>query len=395
VTVQVLIVVVSLVAAAALTLPLWRPRKAVRDRSEHDLVVYRQQLADVDGDIARGAMTESEGQAVRLEVERRMLKAARTVEATKSVASPRRALAAVILIAVPAASIGLYQLQGSPGLPGVPFAERAPDETPDRARIVQLLERIEKRLEADPSDPRGWRLLGQGYLSLGEPDKAANALSRGVKNFPDDPDMKAAFGEALVLDSNGIVGPEALRIFQEVLAADPAQVAPRYYIALSQLQAGQAQEAYDSWRTLATDSPADAPYLKTVQKGLDEAAKQLGTKPEDATKLAKAVTSAPPQPSQEAVDAAQSMTPEQRDQFVRSMVERLAARLEESPDDLEGWLRLGQAYAVLGEGEKAADAYRKAKGLMKPDDSRRPEIDRRIATLENFGGAENPDSPSR
>ena len=392
-TVQILIAVVSLVAAVFLTLPLWRPRKTVSDRSEHDLAVYRQQLADVDADIARGAMTESEGEAVRLEVERRMLKAARTADSAKPITTPRRVLAAIVFVAVPAASIGLYQLQGNPDLPGVPFAERAPDNTPDRARFAALLQQLEEHLKTDPRDPRGWQMLADGYLRLGEPDKAADALSRAVKQFPDNAEMKSAFGEALVLDSSGAVGPEALRVFNEALAIDPAQVAPRYYIGLSALQAGRPQEAYDTWRALAAESHADAPYLPTIQKGLDAAAKQLGIAPEQATKIAKAAP--PPQPSQEAMDAASNMTPEQRNEFIRSMVGRLAARLEENPDDLDGWLRLGQSYTVLGEARKAAEAYRKARDLMPPDDSRRAELERRIAAHSDAGNGESVDPPSR
>jgi cytochrome c-type biogenesis protein CcmH len=77
------------------------------------------------------------------------------------------------------------------------------------------------------------------------------------------------------------------------------------------------------------------------------------------------------------------------------MVARLASRLEQSPDDLDGWLRLGQAYTVLGEREKAADAFRKAKGLMKSDDPRLAELDKRIADLAKSGGTAPAEPPGR
>jgi cytochrome c-type biogenesis protein CcmH len=53
--------------------------------------------------------------------------------------------------------------------------------------------------------------------------------------------------------------------------------------------------------------------------------------------------------------------------MIRGMVERLAARLRDEPNDLQGWLRLGRAYDVLKEPEKAADAYAQA-AKLKPDD---------------------------
>jgi cytochrome c-type biogenesis protein CcmH len=76
---------------------------------------------------------------------------------------------------------------------------------------------------------------------------------------------------------------------------------------------------------------------------------------------------ASPGPSADDVAAAAQLSPEQRDQMVRGMVERLATRLKEAPDDLQGWLRLGRAYEVLKEPEKAADAYAQA-AKLKPED---------------------------
>ena len=394
-SVQILIGIGSVVVAAILALPLLRTRKTLADRSEYDLRVYRQQLADIDADIARGAVSEEEGESVRLEVERRMLKAARTQPKTATVATPRRIVAVAVIVAVPALSITLYQFQGRPDLPDQPFAERTPSNGPDRARIAALLEKVEQHLKEDPQDKRGWQLLGQSYLSLGDTAKAAETFGRASKLFPDDVDMQSAFAEALVADSDGVVGPEAKRIFETVTAADSTVVAARYYLALADLQAGDAKAAYDKWRALAVASPANAPWLDNVQRGLDAAAKELGTKPEKATELAKAETAAPPGPSKEQVEAAQSMTPEQRQQFIRSMVERLASRLQQSPNDLDGWLRLGQAYTVLGERDKASDAYQKAKGLMKSDDPRRAELDKRIADLAKPAEAAPVDPPSR
>jgi cytochrome c-type biogenesis protein CcmH len=49
------------------------------------------------------------------------------------------------------------------------------------------------------------------------------------------------------------------------------------------------------------------------------------------------------------------------------MVEKLAARLASAPDNLNGWLQLGRAYTVLGQQDKAADAYDHA-AKLKPDD---------------------------
>ena len=71
-----------------------------------------------------------------------------------------------------------------------------------------------------------------------------------------------------------------------------------------------------------------------------------------------------PGPNADQVAAAADMSPEERAAFVQSMVERLAARLEEEPDDLEGWLRLANAYRVLGDDDAARTALAQAEPLL-------------------------------
>ncbi|MBL4720737.1 MAG: tetratricopeptide repeat protein, partial [Alphaproteobacteria bacterium] len=67
-----------------------------------------------------------------------------------------------------------------------------------------------------------------------------------------------------------------------------------------------------------------------------------------------------PAPSREQVADAQNMSAEDRSAMIKSMVERLAERLESEPEDIEGWTRLARSYNVLGKPEKARDALAKA-----------------------------------
>jgi cytochrome c-type biogenesis protein CcmH len=78
-------------------------------------------------------------------------------------------------------------------------------------------------------------------------------------------------------------------------------------------------------------------------------------------------TAAPvaPRLAPEDAEAIEQMSDEEREGMIRSMVERLAARLEESPDDREGWLRLARAYEVLGETQKAGEARARAEALVR------------------------------
>src|SRR5262249_47735029 len=79
-------------------------------------------------------------------------------------------------------------------------------------------------------------------------------------------------------------------------------------------------------------------------------------------------------PNAEDLAAASKLGPEQRDQMVRGMVERLATRLREDGSDVEGWLRLVRAYMVLGERERARAAAADARRAL----TKEPEKLRRL-----------------
>jgi cytochrome c-type biogenesis protein CcmH len=64
-----------------------------------------------------------------------------------------------------------------------------------------------------------------------------------------------------------------------------------------------------------------------------------------------------------AADSAHSITPSQ----MASLVERLAARMEQSPEDLEGWVLLGRSHGALGNYDRAAQAYARAAQLAPKD----------------------------
>ncbi len=108
-------------------------------------------------------------------------------------------------------------------------------------------------------------------------------------------------------------------------------------------------------QALLADAPADAPWRQTVADRLAELSPKAVSAAGARRRLRRR-----PGPTAQDVAAAQSMTPEQRQAMIRGMVERLAQRLEQHPDDKAGWERLAHAYDVLGEPDKAQAARARA-----------------------------------
>ena len=382
-------------ALAILLVPLLLRRHAAASRESYNLAVYRDQLAEIDRDAARGLLNAEQAEAAHAEIGRRILALRPGVvrlpmpppqpspayggRGLQGIAGGETArdggagrglvVAAVCVLAVPFAAWLLYARLGAPGLPDQPFAARATAAKAtagiEHIDLGEAVAKIAAHLKAHPEDLRGWLLLGRTELSLGRYAEAVNAYRHAADLSGHRADIMGDWGEAQVLAADGKVTPAAREAFEAALADKESAPRSRYYLALAKSQQGDTQGALQGWVDLAADGPADAEWLPLVQQRIAEAAAKLGVDPAS-------LKTSSGMPSQAAVAATAQATAnasqEERRAMILAMVGNLAARLEKQPDDIEGWARLGRSYMVLNEPQKARDAYAHAVKL-KPDDT--------------------------
>jgi cytochrome c-type biogenesis protein CcmH len=321
-----LLALLTTATVGVLLIPLLRSRTASTGRLDGELAIYRDQLAEIERERAAGTLPESEAAAARIEVERRILSAGdQPPPPARADATLHKVLPPVLALAIPLLALGLYLQTGRPGLPAAPFAagQPPPASADEPFSVEKLLAAARARLAAQP----------------------------------DDPEALSALGEALTLEANGTVTRPAVESFNKALAAQPDDPRALYYLGLHEAQSGDSRAALARWRALLAKSPPDAPFLPMLRAEIERVAKAANI---DVPAMP---PSSMPQPSREQQDAMAAMTPEQRQQAIRGMVEGLAARLKENPSDRAGWLRLANAWKVLGENANAADAYAKADAL--------------------------------
>lgn len=338
-------------AAFAVLWPLGRGTRTAPDGSE--VSVYKDQLAEVERDAAAGLIGEVEAGAARVEIGRRLL-AASEAEAAAVPASSlrvRRAVAVVALAGLPLVAVALYAQFGSPGLGDFPLAARsaAPVAT---ASMDKLIAQVETHLEKNPTDGRGWEVLAPVLTRIGRYDEAARAWRNSITYNGETALRRADLGEALTGAGGGIVTAEAKTEFDRALALDPQEMKARYFVGLAAEQDGRRTDAEQTWRAMLDGAPADAPWRPLVTAALAR------------------VGSVAPALSDEAIAAANGMSDVARDTMVRGMIDRLAARLEQNRDDVDGWLRLVRAYMVLGDRAKAQAVMTDARQALGKDEGR-------------------------
>ena len=360
--------------------PLLRGNRPAPSRASFDQAVYRDQLHELERDIARGLITPAEADSARLEVQRRLLAADR-VPAAAARLSRSPVLAAMVFLVIAAGSVSSYLWLGAPGLPDEPYAARRDELAANnsQASLQQATAALAAKLKQDPSNAQGWLLYGRSLAMLSDWDKAEDAFRHAIELGQTSPAVLGDHAEIMVMQAGGTVTPAAEAALRQVLKADPSSGIAQYYLAIAAMQAGEPRRAIDGLQALLAQLPADSPARQQLGQKVAEAAQAAGIAvpalaqgtpsaagPRGAAAAAPGTGSATG-PDAKAVADAANMSDGQRQAMIRGMVAQLAAKQQADPANLDGWLRLGRAYAVLHDPDKAADAFDKAAGL-KPDD---------------------------
>ena len=309
------------------------------------LSVHRRQLAEIEDLAARGLLPEGEVRAARAEAGRRLLAVADAAPSTAPAAIPGgRRLVIGLAVVAPILAVGLYSVVGAPGAADRPFRQRLTEwrkADPATLNPPQMAALIRSIVAERPNDAEGYKNLALAEMASGDAMAASSALRRAVALAPKRADLWAALGETFMAEGEGEIGVDARAAFAEALRLDPGSLSARYFLARADIADGKLAQGLDGWRALAASLPADDPSRLALNGEIASVAKAGG------------LPRAQPAPAQP--DAA----------AIRGMVEGLASRLEASPDDPEGWVRLVRAWSVLGETQKRDAALARARALYK------------------------------
>jgi cytochrome c-type biogenesis protein CcmH len=362
--------VFALMTVAAIFAVLWPlSGGAAAQAGGSEAVVYRDQLAEIDRDAAAGLIGVSEAEAARVEIGRRLLATtdSRRDRPARPNLSLRRASAILALVGLPVAAVTLYLALGSPSLGDFPLASRT--RTADvNQPLDNMVAQVEAHLEKNPTDGRGWTVLAPVLARLGRYDDAVRAYRNSIAYAGDSAERRSDLGEALAGAAGGVVTVEAKAEFERAVAQNADEPKARYFLGLAAEQDGRQAEAAEIWRGMLAKGPADAPCRPLIEAALTTVGGPTA-----------------PALSSETMAAAKDMNKDDRGAMIRGMVDRLATRLKQNGDDVEGWLRLMRAYIVMGDRDKAASALTDARQAVANDTERLRQLNEGVKNL-GLGG---------
>ncbi|MGB8552306.1 MAG: c-type cytochrome biogenesis protein CcmI, partial [Pseudolabrys sp.] len=364
--------ILALMTGAAIVAVIWPlAQNGKAGRSGSDIAVYRDQLEELNRDLATGSIGKTEGEAARVEISRRLLAAAESAKAASAtIASTavwhRRAIALVALFLLPALAGSLYLRLGSPDLASESLTAQRSAQLDERASIENLVGKVELHLQNNPKDGRGWEVLAPVYMQLGRYTDSVSAWRNTLLLLGESADREANLGEALVAEANGVVSAEAKTAFERAVTLDGTTVSARYYLGTAAEQDGKREQAAEIWRDLMAEAPPGAPWVSDVRDALARVEASPGTPTSAAT----------------GTQTAAAAKPDQQTAMIRGMVDGLAARLKQDGSDVDGWVKLVRSYKVLGEQDKAQTAISDAQRALANDPDKRKLLDSGLKQLE-------------
>jgi|GEM_PF-6305335 len=315
----------------------WAMRARTDNRAVDPIQFYKDQLDELDRDLASNYISEEQAQSARLEIQRRILRQGKKSDTGKAESSNFPLFIALGVIVVLGA-VALYNKVGSPALPAAENRSAVMEETVIDDKGTTLQEAIDKsmtEMEAAPDNlDLRWR-MASAMSQLERHSDAAKIYSDGAGMEPDVVDWPIKLGESIMRMHDGQIAPASLLAFRSVLNVDPEHPAAHYYIGVWHVQSGNDARARETFMALKNRSEPEAPWLPMVNEQLSRID---GTDQSTVGQAARDV---------------ENMSEEDQRAFIASMVARLEAKLEANPFDTEGWLMLARTKENL-EGAEAA-----------------------------------------
>jgi len=265
--------VLVLVALAWVLVPLMRVRAAGGvERNASNVEILRDQLSELDRDLAAGTLSKAQYDQSREEIERRVLEEAAPSDAVASGRRDGRWTAVVLAVAIPIAAGLLYLQLGNLNV----FSPQAegPQHAMTKDEIEGLVAKLEARLQARP-DPEGYVILARSYMVMQRFPEAVAAYERAGDVILQNPDLLADYADATAAAAGGNLSGKPLELVKRALAIDPDHVKALALAGTEAFNRKDYRTAIEYWERMRSVVPADSQFGQTVASSIAEA-RQLG-----------------------------------------------------------------------------------------------------------------------
>jgi cytochrome c-type biogenesis protein CcmH len=287
---------IGAVAAAAVLAWVLRPllsRKhaAAPSRDAANVAIYRDQLRELDADLAAGTLAREDYARARAEIEARALadvgqaegEPARRLDALRG-----RRVAWALGAAVPLATLGLYFLVGNPSA-----IDREAERHPSAAQVEAMVTRLAARLRENPDDVNGWKLLGRSYGVMGRYEAAADAYAKAAVRAPRDAQLLADLADVLAMARGQSLQGEPEQLALRALEIEPGNLKALALVGSAAFERKDYAGAAAWWERMLVHVEPGSEDARSIQQNVAEARSLAKQKPAASTGVRGTVSLAP------------------------------------------------------------------------------------------------------
>lgn len=263
--------------------PLLRPPAGERARLQRDelnLAVLRDQLRELEADLAEELIEPRAYESAKRELELRVAEEVRVDAGAPAAQAGKRWTVLAVAVAVPVIAISLYWYLGTPAaLDPTQVAAQADGDnahavTPEQMEgmVAGLAEKLKNR----PDDVEGWNMLARSYNALGRFPEASKAYEHLVKLVPNDANLLSDYADTLAMAMNRTLQGEPERIVDRALSIDPNNVKALALSGSAAFERGDYAKAAAQWQRILALVPADSDAARSTQGSIAEAQRMMG-----------------------------------------------------------------------------------------------------------------------
>jgi cytochrome c-type biogenesis protein CcmH len=268
----------AIVLALAFVLPfLMRNSNAERSRAARrdiNLAVYRDQMKDLNNELSSTQLSQEQFLASKLELETRAAEDALAEEDRAAVPVASRRLGFTLAAVLPVAAIAMYAWLGNPGALIAQGGEQnnpALAAQPTEADVLKMIQSIEARAQANPTDGEVWEALANANAMMGRWPESLQAFQKALELLPTKPAVMSGYAEALAMTSNMVLAGKPIEMVQQALKADPNDIKALELAGIYAFQNEEFAQAVVLLDRLQRLMSSDMPYAQEILKMRNEA----------------------------------------------------------------------------------------------------------------------------
>ncbi len=266
------IAVLTVVALLVLLPPLLR----VRDnedvsRQGLNVTVYRDQLKELDADLANGLINQAEYEQAKQETEASLLQDVSAPDTSARNMASSSTAAIIVALALPLFAGFLYFQLGKPQSLNVGEEISATSlqfQTP--GQLQEIVQDLQRALKSAPDDGETWTVLGRAHLMLGEFEQAVQAFKQAEQYTTPDAQFYADLSDATAMANNGNMQGEPVSLLRKAIELDPNNEKALWLFGTAAFEAGDLEAALVPWRRLHNLMPAGSESANTMADNIKQ-----------------------------------------------------------------------------------------------------------------------------